>query len=101
MRMTETSRAANVGPEVGNVPSPGAATFFPTIEPPMASAGMIIQKRPTSMSAASVRFQNLVLPFRPANAEPLFPAPLEYAKRSSDSPCGPALLSDEEPYHTT
>ena len=79
MMTTETSSATKSAPLVGNVPGPAGVTFFPAIEPAMASAGRIIQKRPISMSAASARFQKRVLAFRPAKAEPLLPAPLEKA----------------------
>ncbi len=47
------SSATKVSPVVGNVPGPAGTVFLATIEPPMASAGMIMKNRPTSMSAAS------------------------------------------------
>ena len=60
----------------GTCPGSGGTTFLPTIDPAMPSAGTIIRKRPTSMSRPSVTLYQGVLALRPANAEPLLPAPL-------------------------
>ena len=79
MSTTETSRPTKSQPLVGKVPGPAGVTFLSTIDPAMANAGMIIRKRPMSMSAARARLKNGVFAFRPANADPLFPAPLENA----------------------
>ena len=40
---------------VGNVPADGGTDFFAASEPAIAMAGMIIQKRPTSIAMAPVR----------------------------------------------
>ena len=44
-----------------------------TSDPAIASAGMIIRKRPMNMASPSVVFQNGTLADRPANALPLLP----------------------------
>src|SRR5262249_55507250 len=95
--ITPVSRPAKRGPLVGKVPRPAGTTRLPTIEPPIARIGMIIRKRPASMVSPSVTFHHGVLALSPANAEPLLPAALEYAYKTSDRPCAPALLSDETP----
>src|SRR5207247_10148414 len=99
--MTPTRRAAKRGPVVGSVPGPGGATFLPASPPARASAGRIIQNRPSHMSIPSVVLYQGVFALRPAKAEPLLPAPLENAYTSSLRPCGPALLREERPYGVT
>ena len=70
---------------LGTCPAPADHASSSTIDPPIASAGMIMRKRPTSMSRPAVTFQNLVLPLRPAKAEPLFP---RRSNRRTGSPRG-------------
>ena len=55
MRITPTTRPTNRAPVVGNVPAEGGTRFFAASAPAIAMAGMIIQKRPTSIAAAPVR----------------------------------------------
>src|SRR6516165_2728313 len=86
MTTTATSSTANVDPLVGKVPELGGTTFLPTIDPAMPSAGMIIKKRPASMSMPSDMLYQGVFALSPAYAEPLLPAPLEYAYRISMRP---------------
>src|SRR5262249_22885071 len=55
MTMTPTTRPMNRPPVVGNVPIDGGIDFLAASEPAIAIAGMIIQKRPTSIAAAPVK----------------------------------------------
>ena len=73
MRITPTTRPTNRPPVVGKVPEDAGTVFFAASEPAIAMAGMIIQKRPTSMAMAPVTLYQSVLPLRPAKAEPLLP----------------------------
>src|SRR5215470_3581792 len=70
--ITPTTRPTNSPPVVGNVPADAGTVFLAASEPAIAMAGMIIQKRPTSMATAPVVLYQSVLPVRPAKAEPLF-----------------------------
>src|SRR5207237_79790 len=70
---TETSRPTKSQPLVGKVPGPAGVTLLSTIDPAMANAGMIIRKRPLSMSAPRARLQNGVFAFRPENDEDQHP----------------------------
>ncbi len=54
MMMTPTTRPTNRPPVVGKVPTEAGTVFFAASEPAMAMAGMIIQKRPTSIATAPV-----------------------------------------------
>src|SRR5262245_22900404 len=101
MMMTPTNRMTKRVPFVGNVPKLSGTAFLPTNEPATAIAGTIIKKRPASIVRPRLTLYQSVLAFKPANAEPLFPAALLYAYRISLSPWGPALFSDETPYGAT
>src|SRR4029079_10748538 len=90
-----------VPPLVGKVPALGGTTFLPTIAPAIPSVGTIIRKRPASMSIPSETLYQGVLAFRPAEAEPLLPAPVGDASRLYMRPRGPPLLSDDTPYGDT
>src|SRR6478735_6331376 len=54
IRMTPTTRPMNRPPVVGNVPTDGGTDFLSASDPAIAIAGMIIQKRPTSIAMAPV-----------------------------------------------
>jgi len=54
IRITPTTRPMKRGPVVGNVPADGGIDFYSASEPAIAMAGMIIQKRPTSIAMAPV-----------------------------------------------
>ncbi len=58
----------------GKVPAVGGTAFFFARLPAIASMGMIMKNRPTSMVSAPAMLYQGVFPFKPANAEPLFPA---------------------------
>ena len=64
----------NSGVVTGNVPAEAGTVFFFARLPAIASMGMIMKNRPTSMVIAPAVLYQSVLPFNPANAEPLFPA---------------------------
>ena len=68
-------QAAKSGVRHGNVPSDGGTTFLRRKVPAIASIGMIIRKRPTSIATPSVVLYQSVFALRPANAEPLLPVP--------------------------
>jgi hypothetical protein len=58
----------------GNVPAEAGTVFFFARLPAIASMGMIMKNRPTSIvNPPAVLYQG-VLPLMPPNAEPLFPA---------------------------
>ena len=71
MTIAPTTRPANSGESVGNVPAVTGTRCLRTSEPPMASAGMIRKKRPISIARPWVTvYQSVPVPW-PANAEPL------------------------------
>jgi hypothetical protein len=74
IRITPTSNTLNSGVVTGNVPNDGGTYFFLAKFPAMASMGMIMKKRPTSMVIAPTVLYQGVFPFRPPKAEPLLPA---------------------------
>src|SRR6516165_8603470 len=86
------SRTTKSVPLVGKVPLVIGTSFFFARLPAIARAGMIKKNRAISMSMPSVRLYQGVLALMPANALPLFPAPLEYAYRISERPCAPLLF---------
>ena len=69
--MTPTSRPRTAAVPVGKVPAEAGTACLRASEPAMASAGTISTNRPTSMARPSVVLYQLVLPLRPAKAEPL------------------------------
>ena len=71
MTTTPTTRPANNGVCVGNVPADAGTVCLRAIEPAMPRTGMIRKKRPTSMARPSVVSYHCVAVVRPANAEPL------------------------------
>jgi len=73
IRITPTVNPMNRPPVVGKVPADGGTVFFAASDPAIAIAGMIIQKRPTSIAMAPVTLYQSVLPVRPAKADPLLP----------------------------
>src|SRR5208282_188588 len=74
IRITDTSRTVNRGVVTGNVPAEAGTVFFFARLPAIASMGMIMKNRPTSIvNPPAVLYQG-VLPLMPPNAEPLFPA---------------------------
>ena len=75
MMITPISKNVNSGVVTGNVPSDGGTYFFCARLPAMASMGMIMKKRPTSMVMPIVVSYQGVLTVRPPKAEPLLPAP--------------------------
>src|SRR5215469_10746392 len=87
-----TRRTTNRDPFVGSVPLVVGTAFFAAKLPAIASAGIMKRNRPTSMSRPIVRLYQGVLALIPANALPLFPAPLEYAYRISEKPWAPPLF---------
>src|ERR1700681_3349055 len=87
-----TSRITNRDPFVGKVPLVTGISFFAARLPAIAKAGIMKKNLPTSMSRPIVRLYQGVLALIPAKALPLFPAPLEYAYRISENPCGPPLF---------
>src|SRR3954468_20155379 len=74
IRITPIRRRLNSGAVTGNVPSEGGTYFFPARLPAIASAGMIIRNRPTSIVIAPAVLYQRVLVVNPANADPLLPA---------------------------
>src|SRR5208337_1169651 len=72
--ITDTRRTVNRGVVTGNVPAVAGTAFFFARLPAIASMGMIMKNRPTSMVIAPAVLYQRVLPFMPPNAEPLFPA---------------------------
>src|SRR5258707_622744 len=74
IRITLISKSVNNGVVTGNVPTDGGTYFFWARLPAMASMGMIMKKRPTSVVSPVVVSYHGVLGVSPAKAEPLFPA---------------------------
>src|SRR5262249_38192288 len=74
IKITPIKSTVNKGVVTGKVPSEGGTYFFWARLPAMASIGIIIMKRPTSMVTAPVVLYQRVLVVSPANADPLFPA---------------------------
>src|SRR3984957_3420901 len=74
IRITPTSNTLNNGVVTGNVPSEGGTYFFFANFPAIASIGMIMKNRPTSMVIAPALLYQRVFPFNPPKAEPLLPA---------------------------
>src|ERR1019366_9087371 len=72
--ITDTSRRENRGVVTGNVPAEAGTAFFFARLPAIASIGMTMKNRPTSMVIAPAVLYHGVLPLKPPNAEPLFPA---------------------------
>ena len=71
MTMAPTTSPPNSGVSVGNVPAVTGTRCLRTSEPPMARAGMMRKKRPTSMARPWVTvYQSVPVPW-PAKAEPL------------------------------
>ncbi len=71
MMIAPATSPPNSGESVGNVPAVTGTRCLRTSEPPMASAGMIRKKRPTSMAMPWVTvYQSVPVPW-PAKAEPL------------------------------
>src|SRR5690349_24500803 len=73
--ITLTSSVENNGVVTGNVPNDGGTIFLRTRFPAIASIGMIIMNRPTSIATPIVVLYQSVFAEIPAKAEPLFPAP--------------------------
>src|SRR5438105_5954218 len=74
IRITETSKIENSGVVTGKVPSDGGTAFLRARLPAIPRMGMIMKKRPIIVFSPSVVLYQNVFPFRPAKAEPLFPA---------------------------
>src|SRR5215469_7931422 len=101
IRITPISKTVNRGVVTGKVPRDGGTYFFWARLPAMASMGMIIKKRPTSMVTAPETLYQLVLPFSPPNADPLLPACETNEYRISLSPCGPGFAMLDVPNEDT
>src|SRR6266545_1499233 len=71
---TPSKSTVNSGVVTGKVPRDGGIYFFCARLPAMASMGMIIMKRPTSIVIAPVVLYQDVLVVSPAKAEPLLAA---------------------------
>ena len=71
--ITLTSNVVNNGVVTGNVPSDGGTIFLRARLPAIASIGMIIMKRPTSIAIPIVVLYQNVFAEIPANADPLLP----------------------------
>src|SRR4029077_3084346 len=97
IRITPTSNTLNNGVVTGNVPSDGGTYFFFARLPAMASMGMIMKNRPTSIVIAPEVLYQSVFPFRPPKAEPLFPAMEVKAYKIWVKPWGPGLLMLDVP----
>src|SRR5258708_14425690 len=97
MRITLTRSAANSGVVTGNVPGDGGMRFSRPRCPAIASMGMTMKKRPTSIATASVTLYQCVFAERPPNAEPLLPVADVYAYKISERPCGQVLLMTAVP----
>src|SRR6476646_4055067 len=91
IRMTPSKSKVNNGVVTGNVPTEGGTYFFWARLPAMASMGMIMKKRPTSMVMAPAVLYQGVFAVKPAKADPLLPAWEENAYRISLRPCGPGF----------
>src|SRR5579885_3654857 len=87
--VTDSSSPRNSGVSVRKVPAVAGTTCLRTIDPPMASTGMMVKNRPTSIVRPSVVLYHWVLALIPANDEPLLLADDEYEYTISVSPCGP------------
>src|ERR1700756_1352223 len=74
IKITPIRSTVNSGVVTGNVPREGGTYFLPARFPAMASMGMIIRNRPTSMVIPPAVLYQSVFVVKPANAEPLFPA---------------------------
>src|SRR5262249_57315133 len=86
------NRMNNSEPCVGSVPAVTGINFFAARLPAMANAGIMNRNLAISISMPIVRLYQGVLALIPANALPLLPAPLVYAYRISEKPCGPPLF---------
>ena len=73
--ITLTSNVVNSGVVTGNVPNDGGTIFLRARLPAIASIGMIIMKRPTSIAIPIVVLYQRVSAEIPANADPLLPVP--------------------------
>ena len=73
-RITPTSRKVNSAVFTGKVPGEGGTLFFCARLPARAMTGIIIRKRPISMSQPIATLYHQ-FGARPAKAEPLLPAP--------------------------
>jgi len=73
MRITLTSSAVNSGVVTGNVPGDGGMRLPRPRCPAIASIGMIMKKRPTSIAKPIVTLYQCVFALKPANADPLLP----------------------------
>src|SRR6185295_1462720 len=95
--ITLTSSVENNGVVTGNVPNDGGTIFLRARLPAIASIGMIIMKRPTSIAIPIDVLYQSVFAEIPAKAEPLLPVPEVNAYSISLSPCGPALFNGDVP----
>src|SRR5256885_17045909 len=75
IRMTPTSSAENNGVVTGKVPDEGGTRFLRPRLPAIASIGMIIRNRPTSVDIPIATLYHFVFAFNPPKAEPLLPVP--------------------------
>src|SRR5262249_33135260 len=91
--ITPTSKTANVGPSVRNVPAETGATFFWTSEPPSASAAMSGTKRPRYSATVPNEAEKLVAVYR-ATARPLLSDCEWYAYGAGVTPCARGLKTD-------
>src|ERR1700746_492300 len=73
IRMTLISNSVNSGVVTGNVPSDGGTYFFCARLPAMASIGMIMKKRPTSVVIPVAASYHGVLTVSPAEDVQLLP----------------------------
>src|SRR4051794_27309342 len=87
--MTPTISPPNSGLDVGSVPAVVGTLGLAAGEPPIASAGMIRKKRPTSMARPRVTVYQSGPVDWPANADPLLLAAEAKLYSSSDRPWGP------------
>src|ERR1700677_4420927 len=101
MMITPINSALNSGVVTGNVPSDGGTYFFCARLPAIASIGMIMKNRPSSMSKPILVSYHGVLTVSPPKAEPLLPAPETYAYSICVNPCGPGLLMPAVPKLST
>src|SRR5437879_1706023 len=79
MTITPIRSTVNSGVVTGKVPRDGGTYFLPARFPAMASMGIIMRNRPASMVNPRVVSYQSVFTVRPANADPLLPAPDVYA----------------------
>ena len=99
IKTVPTSNTANKVVFTGKVPGEGGTLFFCARLPASAMAGIIMRNLPMSMSQPIAMLYHQFVP-RPANADPLLPAPETNEYKTSLKPCGPGFAIDDCPAGT-